>query len=92
MGSKISMGEAYFLVAFAVIADLINWIPLMNWFVTAVTLPAYQFYFHSKGVKTWWSLAGNLGEALPLVSVLPLVTGGVVMTIVMANRTNENSQ
>ena len=86
MQSRISTVEAYFLIAFAIIADLINWIPFMNWFVTVITLPAYQFYFHSKGVKSWWSLAGNLGEALPIFSILPLVTGGVVATIIMANK------
>ena len=71
------------MVALALIADLLNWIPVVNWLITAITLPSFQFYFKMKGIRSGWSLAGNLAEVLPLVSVLPLITAGVVITIIM---------
>ena len=80
---KISLPEAYLLIAFALIADLINWIPIVNWLVTAVTLPGFQLYFRMKGVKGIWGLAGNLVELIPFLSVLPGITAGVVATIII---------
>ncbi|OGY68006.1 MAG: hypothetical protein A3I24_02980 [Candidatus Harrisonbacteria bacterium RIFCSPLOWO2_02_FULL_41_13b] len=80
--SKILPMEAYFLIAFAVIADLINWIPVVNWFVTLITLPAYQLYFYLKGMRGIYSLGGNIIEFIPGVSVLPGITIGVVLAII----------
>lgn len=78
---KISGGEIYFLLAFALLADAVNWAPIVNWIVTMVTLPGYQFYFKMRGVNGAWSLGGNLIELIPLVSMLPAVTAGVLATI-----------
>lgn len=80
---KISMPEAYFLIAFAVIADLINWIPVINWLVTLITLPGFQFYFAMKGVKGAYSLGGNLIEMVPGLSILPGITAGIIATIMI---------
>src|SRR3989344_6404670 len=80
--SKILPMEAYFLIAFAIIADLINWIPIVNWFVTLITLPAYQLYFYLKGMRGAYSLVGNLIELVPALSVLPGITTGVVLAII----------
>lgn len=80
---KISTTEAYYLIVFAIIADLINWIPIVNFLVTAVTLPGFQFYFKIKGVKGIYSLAGNLAELIPVVSILPAITAGVITTIIV---------
>ena len=78
---KISAGEIYFLLAFALLADAVNWVPVVNWLVTLVTLPGYQFYFKMKKVGGLWSLAGNLVELIPFVSILPAITAGVLATI-----------
>jgi len=88
-GPKISLGEAFFLVAFAIIADLINWIPVINWVATAVTFPAYQLYFYMRGLKGAYALGGNIIELIPAISVLPAITAGVVATII-ANRTKSS--
>ena len=80
---KISLIEAYLLVTFALIADLINWIPFLSWVVTVITLPAFQFYFFMKGVRGVWSLGGNIVEFIPGLSALPAVTAGVVDTILI---------
>ena len=81
-GAKISMVEGFLLVVFALIADAINWIPILNWIVTIVTLPSFQIYFMIKGVKGYYNLAGNVIELIPLLSWLPAVTAGVVATII----------
>lgn len=80
---KISTPEIIILVLFAVIADLINWIPVINWVVTAVTLPGFQLYFMIKGVRGIYSLAGNAVEAIPALSVLPAITAGIIVTIII---------
>lgn len=80
---KITGSEIYFLLAFALLSDAINWIPFINFFVTAVTLPGYWFYFNMKGVPTGWSLGGNLAEFIPFISFLPAVTAGVLVTILI---------
>src|SRR3989344_6893565 len=80
--SKILPMEAYFLIAFAVIADLINWIPVVNWVVTLITLPAFQLYFYLKGMRGIYSLVGNVIELVPVLSILPGVTTGIVLAIV----------
>ena len=79
---KISLIEAFFLLAFALISDLINWIPIINIFVTIGTLPAFWFYFTLKGVKNRANLVGNLIEFVPALSVLPAITAGILLTII----------
>lgn len=81
--AKISTVEAYYLIVFAIMADLVNWIPIVNILTTVVTLPVFQFYFRIKGVKSMYSLAGNLAEVIPFVSVLPAITAGVLVTIIV---------
>lgn len=87
---KISESEAYFLVCFALLADAVNWIPLGNFFVTAISLPAFQLYFKMKGVNGAWSFGGNLIEFIPVISAMPAVTAGVVVTIIL-DRTGLNN-
>lgn len=82
-GAKISMVEGFLLISFALIADAINWVPVLNWIVTIVTLPSFQIYFMIKGVKGYYNLAGNVAEFLPVVNALPAVTAGVVATIII---------
>lgn len=78
---KISMAEGTILVIFAVLADLVNWIPVLNVLVSFGTLGFFQLYFLMKGVRGIWSFAGNLMEFFPVVSLLPAVTGGVLATL-----------
>ena len=74
--------EIYLLITFAIIADLINWIPVVNWIVTLITLPAFQLYFYLKGMRGIYSLVGNVIELVPVLSILPGVTTGIVLAIV----------
>lgn len=80
---KISITEAYFLIVFAILADLINWIPILNWAVTIITLPSYQLYFYIKRMRGIHSLIGNLIELIPVLSVLPGITTGIVIAIII---------
>src|SRR3989344_7668550 len=80
--SKFSPMEIYLLITFAIIADLINWIPVVNWIVTLITLPAFQLYFYLKGMRGIYSLVGNAIELVPVLSILPGVTTGIVLAIV----------
>jgi len=85
--SKISLPEAYLLVSFAVIADLVNWIPIVNIFSSVATLLGFQLYFIIKGVRGIWSIAGNGVDLIPGLSVLPAVTAGVLATIIIDRAT-----
>ncbi len=80
---KISAPEAFFLIIVAVIADLINWIPFVNWLVTFVTLPGFQFYFMIKRVKGYAAVVGNLIELIQFLSFLPAITAGVLGVIII---------
>ncbi|PIR88979.1 MAG: hypothetical protein COU07_03765 [Candidatus Harrisonbacteria bacterium CG10_big_fil_rev_8_21_14_0_10_40_38] len=83
---KFSTIETYLLVCAALIVDAINWIPVINLLTAPASLLGFQLYFKMKGVKSRWSLAGNLIDLIPIVSALPSVTAGVIMTIVVANK------
>ena len=81
---KISLPEIYLLVVFALIADLINWIPVVNWLVDLIELPGYWLYFRMKGVLTHgWLIGGGVVEAIPVLSVLPGTTASIVAIIIM---------
>jgi hypothetical protein len=84
---KISTVEAILLVLIALLADAINWIPVVNWVVTLITLPAFQLYFILKKVRGLYALAGNLIEFIPILSILPGVTAGVVGVILLDRAT-----
>ena len=80
---KISSFDATILIIVAVIFDLFNWIPIINIFITFVSLVGFQLYFFLKGVKkAKYSLAGNVFELVPALSILPAITAGVVATII----------
>jgi len=84
--STFSLAEIYLLLAFAIVADLINWIPIVNVLVTIVAFPSYWLYFIIKGVSfapTLPALIGNLLEIFPVLSAFPMVTVGVAVTIII---------
>ncbi len=78
---KISEGAIYFLVVGAVIADLTNWIPIWNIISAIITFFIFQLYFRSKGLPTAANIIAQLAELIPIVSILPLVTVGVLIVI-----------
>ncbi len=80
-----SYAEICFLSMFAIIADLVNTIPVVNIFCAIVTLFITQIYFVLKGVKWGYNLAMELVEFIPVVSILPAVTAGIVITIFITN-------
>ena len=77
---KISTPVAFVLMAFAIIADLINWIPGVNIIVTVLTL-GYQLYFRMVGVTGVIGLVGNSTEFIPGLSVIPALTAAIGLTI-----------
>ena len=78
---KISTTEAVFLIMAAIIADSINWIPVVNWIVAAVMFPVTQIYFRMKGVKATYALVGNIIEMIPILSALPAYTFSIAAVI-----------
>ncbi len=81
MSPKISTTEAVFLILAGIIADLINWIPVVNWVVAAVMFPITQIYFRIKGVRGHYALIGNILELIPVLSVLPAYTLAMAATV-----------
>jgi hypothetical protein len=80
---KISTPEAILLIFFAIIADLISLIPFINILSAIVTFFITQFYFRMKGLKTGVNMVMQLLEFIPILSVLPMATVGVVAVIVI---------
>lgn len=85
---KISTAEAILLIFFALIADAINWIPILNIISAIITFVITQLYFRMKGVKATWNLVMELPEFIPVISVLPLTTAGVAITIFIDHHPN----
>ena len=79
---KISDGAIYYLIVFAVIADLINLLPLVNILSTLITLPIFQIYFRLKGIKSTSFVVSQMIEFIPIISILPATTAGVVIVII----------
>ncbi|MST04318.1 MAG: hypothetical protein EXS49_02000 [Candidatus Pacebacteria bacterium] len=87
---KLSGTECYFLIALALIADLANlllvWV-FLDWALSLLMTGIFQLYFLIKGLKgKKWSLIGNTIDAIPALSILPAITGGVVGTIIADRR------
>ena len=81
MQNKISTAEAILLIMVGLVADLINWVPIVNWVVAIFMFPITQIYFRMKGIRSNYSLISNLIELIPIVSVLPAYTIAMVATI-----------
>ena len=79
---KMSGVEVYFLIAFALIIDGVNWIPIVNDIADLFSTAAFQIYFFLKGIRGLWSAGGSLLEAFPVISVLPFTTAGIVATVI----------
>ena len=83
MQNKISTAEAILLIMVGLVADLINWVPIVNWVVAIFMFPITQIYFRMKGIRGNYSLICNLIELIPVVSVLPAYTTAMVATVYM---------
>ncbi len=73
------------LVMIALLFDLLNWIPIINWLVGIFSFLGFGLYFFARGIKQKYNIMGNLFEFLPFLSFLPAVTAGVVATIISNN-------
>ncbi len=80
---KISPVEIYFLMALAIVVDLINWIPLVNVPVSFVALIAFPWYFKKKGVPAYPAIISGLVGFIPVLSVLPETIAGVIACIIL---------
>ncbi len=87
---KLSGVEIFFLVSFALIADLFNFLLVwvfLDWVVSILATGIFQLYFFIRGVKgKKYSLIGNVIDAIPFLSVLPAITGGVIGTVIADRR------
>ncbi|MEK7611944.1 MAG: hypothetical protein AAB407_01215 [Patescibacteria group bacterium] len=83
---KISFLEAFFLIAYIAITDIIGillvLVGLDDFFIIdALTFPVTQLYFRMKGVRGTWSLWMNIAELIPYIGALPLRTIGVIAVV-----------
>lgn len=83
MEPKISTAEAILLIIFALIADVINLIPLINILATVITFTLTQLYFRMKGIKATFNMVMQFLEFIPVISALPLTTVGVIVVIIL---------
>lgn len=82
--SKISVLKAILCVAIALIADAISLIPYVNIVNGFVFWFSFTVYFWSKGVKKLGpNTVAAVVEVIPILSMLPAITLGVVVTIGM---------
>lgn len=81
MSNKINTAEAILLIMCAIAVDAINWVPVVNWIVGIVALPATQLYLRLKGIRGVHMFIGNLIEFIPIVSALPVYTAAMAATI-----------
>lgn len=78
---KISTVEAFILVVVAVIADILSVIPILNW-IAWLGMGAVMLYLKfGKGILPMGNLIAFVAEFIPFVSVLPLYTAGIALTI-----------
>lgn len=78
--NTISESEAYFIIAFAFVLDLINWIPIVNWLMAPVNWGIFGLYFTIKRVS-WPATWGALIAVSSLPFAFFVLTGGVITDI-----------
>ncbi len=77
---KTNLVEILIIMSILIIADLLNWIPILNIILAILTLGITQLYFKKKGLKTNTNLILEIGEFVPIISVLPLASLGAAIT------------
>ena len=80
---KISLTEAYLLIVFAIIADLLSIVPLLNDIVAVIFTFGSQIYYFMKGVNGIAGIAAEIIEFIPVLSILPGTLLGVVLVILI---------
>src|SRR3972149_6341099 len=83
---KISLAEAFLLVSYIALTDLIGIILVFflldDFFILDIlTFPVTQLYFRMKGVKGNYDMMTSVAELVPYVGALPLRTAGVLLVI-----------
>lgn len=79
---KLSPIEAFIFIFVSVIADLLNWIPIVNWIV-GISMSLSLLYLKIKGVLPVANLLAYLAEFIPFVSILPMYTTGAIATVII---------
>ncbi len=85
---KISTPEAILWIILAVIADLLSIIPVVNWIVWIIMVPATWLYFKMKGVQSKYAAIGSIIEVIPVISALPGYTVEMIVAIYMDRHPN----
>ena len=71
------------MIIVGLIADLINLVPFVNILVTLIITPMLVIYFRLKKLPVHTSIATGLLELIPVLSILPGVTLGIIITILI---------
>lgn len=84
---KISFMVGYWLLLFAIVADLINWIPGINLLVAWTILPLFSLYYFMNGLRGTAHFATQIVqyivETVPALSILPATSIGVLIIIIL---------
>lgn len=70
------------MVIIGIIADILSIVPGLNVLV-AVGMAGMMFYLKNKGIMPMVNLIAYIAEYIPLVSILPLYTVGLIATIII---------
>lgn len=71
------------LIIFALIADVLTLIPIINVFVTLTVSPVLYLYWKIKGVPAYPTLIAGAIEIIPVVSMLPSITAGILAVVLI---------
>jgi|SRR3989344_4168592 len=81
--SKISTMEIVLLVLFAFTADILSFIPIINIVMSLVVTPVLFVYYKIKRVPTYPTIIAGVIEVVPVLSMLPAFTAGVLAVILI---------
>ncbi|MBI2524340.1 hypothetical protein HYW11_04020 [Candidatus Peregrinibacteria bacterium] len=80
---KISAIEIALLILFAFTADILSLLPIINVLVSLSVTPVLFCYYKIKRVKAYPSLIAGIMEIIPVLSLLPAFTAGVLAVVLI---------
>lgn len=78
---KISTVEAFLLIVVAIIADVLSVAPVLNWIAWLGMSGVIIFLKYGKEIMPMGNLVAFIAEFIPFISILPLYTAGIALTI-----------
>ena len=79
---KISTVEAFIMIIIGIIADILSIFPGIN-ILVGISMAGMMFYLKNKGIMSIVNLIAYIAEYIPLLSILPLYSAGLIATIII---------